>query len=54
MTPFEEGVLYAAALLVRLHDQTTMAADVIREAGLAERDCSVLSDDQKEVARQLP
>lgn len=53
MTPFEEGVLYAAATLHRIHRVPTMAADLIREAGLGKRDCSGLDDFDKEALRQI-
>jgi len=48
---FFEGAIYAACLLVRLHDQPGMAADVLKEAGLRTWDCSELEEFEKEMLR---
>lgn len=42
MNEFEQGVLYAAAIVVAIHDQPVIAATIIREAGLSDADCSKL------------
>lgn len=42
MTEFDQGVLYAAAMVVAIHDQPVVAATIIREAGLSDADCSKL------------
>jgi len=42
MTEFEQGVLYAAGLIVKLHNEPVIAASVIREAGLRNADISEL------------
>lgn len=47
MKQFEYGVMYAAGLLAAIHDQTSMAADIIVEAGLAGVNCSKLDDTDK-------
>ncbi len=44
LTKFEHGVLYAVAQVVRLHDEPQVAADVLKQAGLAQADCSKLDD----------
>lgn len=43
-TKFEHGMLYAAAQEVLLHDEPQVAADVLKQAGLAQADCSKLDD----------
>lgn len=50
---FFEGVIYAACLLVRLHDHPGMAADVIKEVGLRTWDCSGLEEYEKEMLRVI-
>jgi hypothetical protein len=47
MTEFDQGVLYAAGVLLHLHDEPTLAATIIREAGLGNADCSELDDFDK-------
>jgi hypothetical protein len=53
MSEFNAGVLYAAGILVRLHDQPAVAASVINEAGLGEADCSGLDEFEKQSLRKL-
>lgn len=48
MTEFDRGVLYAAGILAVLHNQPSMAADIIREAGLDGADCSSMDEYDKE------
>lgn len=43
----------AASVLVALHDQPGMAADVVREFGLHEADCSKLDDFDKRNLRRI-
>lgn len=50
---FEEGVMYAAALLVRVHDLPTIAANVLREAGLMDANVHKLDDYERESLREL-
>lgn len=50
---FEQGVLMAASVLVSLHDQPGMAADIVREFGLQEADCSKLDNFDKQNLRQI-
>ena len=50
-TDFEKGVLYASAQVQRLHDEPQVAADVLKQAGLAQSDCSELDDYDKEPLR---
>lgn len=44
---FCEGVLYAAALLNRLHDQPSISAEILKEAGIENWDCSGLEEFEK-------
>lgn len=44
MDEFAKGVYYAAGLLVRLFDEPSKAAEVLREAGLDKADISDLDD----------
>lgn len=53
MNKFDQGVLYAAALLVRLHDAPVLSAAIIKEAGLGEADCKDLDDFEKEILHKL-
>ena len=53
LTEFEQGVLYAASIVIALHDQPVVAATVVREAGLSEADCSGLDDYEKKHLRKL-
>ncbi|WP_153785374.1 hypothetical protein [Pseudomonas sp. EMN2] len=53
LTKFEHGVLYAAAQVVRLHDEPQVAADVLKQAGLASADCSSLDEYDKESLREV-
>lgn len=46
-----ERVFYAAALLVFLHDQPGMAADILKEAGLETWDCSDMDEFEKSKLR---
>ena len=53
MTEFERGVFYAAYLICELHDQPTIAADVIREANLDGCKITELDDCEYHVLRKL-
>lgn len=53
LTKFELGVFYAAAQVVRLHDEPQVAADVLKQAGLAQADCSKLDEYDKESLREV-
>ncbi|APB60995.1 TPA: hypothetical protein L4847_005605 [Pseudomonas aeruginosa] len=53
LTKFDHGVLYAAAQVVRLHDEPQVAADVLKQAGLAQADCSKLDEYDKESLRAV-
>ena len=53
LNQFELGVAYSAALIVRLHDQPGMAAEILREAGLDRRNFSNCDDYEKESLRKL-
>lgn len=50
---FEQGILTAAGLLVKLHDLPGPAADVLLSTGLGEADCSQLDDFDKENLRKI-
>lgn len=48
MDDFQMGIFYAAALLVTLHDQPSMAADVLEQAGLLNANLDQLDDTEKD------
>jgi len=50
---FSHGVLYAAAQVQRLHDEPQVAADLLKNAGLAQVDCSSLDEYDKESLREV-
>ena len=50
---FERGIFYAAYLICELHDEPTVAADVIREANLQDADISGLDDSERDVLMPL-
>lgn len=50
---WEEGILMAASVLVSLHDQPGMAADIVSEFGLREADCSRLDSFDKQNLRRI-
>ncbi|MBG2969523.1 hypothetical protein [Proteus mirabilis] len=51
LTKFQEGIIYAVVLLQKLHDQPTMGANILQEAGLDEIDCSKFDEYDKEALR---
>lgn len=53
--PFEVGALVALGLLCALHDQPSMAVDVVREMGLENADvsCAGLSEYDQENLTEL-
>jgi hypothetical protein len=53
MDGFERGIFYAAYLICELHDNPTIAADVIREAGLETSDISELDDCERDALLPL-
>lgn len=53
MTEWEQGVLMAAATVVRCHDRPVIAATIIGEAGLSTADCSSLDAFDKEALRKV-
>jgi hypothetical protein len=53
LSDFEKGVVYAAGLIVRLHDQPGIAAEIMREAGMDRRNFSDCDDFEKESLRKL-
>ena len=48
MNDFNQGILYAAGILARIHDQPDMAAHVLIEAGLEGADCSFMPEFDRE------
>ncbi len=50
---FEQGVLFAAAEIISLHGETTIAADVIHSAGLGNADVSWMDDFDKRSLRKI-
>lgn len=53
MKEFNRGALVAIGLVMRLHDQPVIAAEVLREMGLLNADCADLDDYDKENLRPL-
>lgn len=53
LNDFEKGIAYSAALVVRLHDQPGIAAEILREAGMDRRNFSNCDDYEKEMLRKL-
>ncbi|MGR5368509.1 hypothetical protein [Photobacterium damselae] len=53
MSDFELGIFYAAALLVTLHDEPTLAVDILNEAGLLSSDISELDATEMEAMIKL-
>ena len=51
-TQWEQGVLMAVSILIATHDQVVAGADVLRELGLSNADCSKLDDyDKRNLAK---
>lgn len=50
---WERGALMAMSIMLALHDQPVIAADVLNEMGLANADCSSLDDYDKRNLRVL-
>lgn len=50
---FERGILYAAYLICELHDEPTIAANVIREASLNEDDIRKMDSTEQKVLMKL-
>lgn len=53
MTEFQLGVLYAASVVVAMHDAPVIAATIVSEAGLGNADCSGLDDFEKKNLRKI-
>jgi len=53
MKKFDEGILFACALMNRLHDEPTIAGDTISESGLKDADCSKMDEFEKEQLRLI-
>lgn len=53
MKDFNQGVFFAVAILVDIHNQPTMAKNILIEAGLEDADCSSLDDLEKNALRKL-
>lgn len=53
LNEFERGILYAAYLICELHDEPTIAANVIREAGLDESDIRKMDSTERKVLIKL-
>jgi hypothetical protein len=50
---FKHGILYSAAQIINMHDDPVCAADLLRESGYADEDCSFLEEYDKEALRKL-
>lgn len=53
LNDFQQGVFYAAGLLVEWMDQPTYAADILKEAGLLESDVSELDETEQLAMKKL-
>lgn len=53
MTEFEHGFMFAVACLMRLHDNPTIASDIILENGYQNLDISNMDDFDKEEILKL-
>lgn len=53
LSEFDRGVLYAAYLICELHDEPTVAANVIREASLNESDICQMDSTERKVLMRL-
>ncbi|GHG07822.1 hypothetical protein [Thalassotalea marina] len=53
LTDFKHGVFYAAAIVVEVHNDPTIAATIIQNAGFAEHDVSELDESDKKQLRKL-
>lgn len=53
LTDTEQGALMAVSILISIHDQPSMAADVVNELGLAHADCSQLDDFDKQNLKKI-
>jgi hypothetical protein len=51
LSDFGHGVLYAAAIVQATARMPTLAADILREAGLVNADCAELDDYDKQHLR---
>lgn len=50
---FDQGILFALAMLIRTHDEPTMAADVLRCTDMAKADVSKLDPYDQHPLRKL-
>lgn len=50
---FDQGILFAVAMLMRTHDQPTMAADVLRCTDMANADVSKLDPFDQDPLKEL-
>ena len=53
LSEFHQGALVAVSLLIALHDQPVAAADVVRELGLSDADCTGLDDYDKRNLKKI-
>lgn len=53
LNDFQQGVFYAAGLLVEWLDQPTYAVDILKEAGLLESDVSELDETEQFAMKKL-
>ena len=52
LTEFQRGILYAVALVQ--HDgATSLAADILRQSGFTDLDCSALDECDKDALREV-
>lgn len=53
LNDFQQGIFYAAVLLVEFMDQPTYAADILQEAGLLDADVSELDETEQLAMKKL-
>lgn len=53
LNDWEEGVMMAASVLISTHDFCVAAADIVKELGLTQADCSELDEFDKENLRKI-
>jgi hypothetical protein len=51
LSEFEQGVFYAASIVVEVHDEPTIAVTIIQNAGYANYDVSELDESDRKQLR---
>lgn len=53
LSEYEQGVFYGAAIVIAVHDEPTIAATIITNAGYENHDVSGLDDYEKKELRKI-